>query len=353
MTTTNSQPSIARDVLVPADAIPILAGHANPLMEKQRDSFVNAIHELFERWLARHQSPHTQRAYRQGINSFLRFAGICWPEEAARLLTVRIADVQQFRESMIEAGYAPKTINHRICALSGFFTYLREMAAELRLPVNIPNPAHSQFIARSAADPVNQTRSLTQQQARILKNLPDGSDVVDYRDRAIVNFYLYTGPRLATGVRLQVSDFRWSLSDPQICIVEKGNRRRTIGLHQFAAVAIRDYIRFAGLQSGPLFRRRTSSRSRDLSQDGLSPRAMSRILQRWLDQLTTDECCPLAKHSFTPHSLRATAATLLLESGVDICKVQELLGHRHVTTTQIYDKRRRETAQGASHAMPV
>ncbi len=353
MTTAKSQPAVVRDVLVPADSIPILVGHANPLIEKQRDSFVNAIHELFERWLARHQSPHTQRAYRQGVNSFLRFADIGWPDEAALLLAVRIADVQRFRDSMTESGYAPKTINHRICALSGFFTYLREMAAEMRLPVNVPNPAHSQFIARSAADPVNQTRALTQQQARILKSLPGGSDVVDARDRAIVSFYVYSGARLATGVRLMVSDFEWSFSDPQICIVEKGNRRRTIGLHHFAAVAIRDYIRSAGLQSGPLFRRQTSSRSRLLSSKGLSSRAMSRIIQGWLDQLVTDENRTVTHHAFTPHSLRATAATLLLESGVDICKVQELLGHRHITTTQVYDKRRRETAQGASHAMPI
>jgi site-specific recombinase XerD len=47
---------------------------------------------------------------------------------------------------------------------------------------------------------------------------------------------------------------------------------------------------------------------------------------------------------YTPHSLRATAATLLLDSGVDIMEVRELLGHRHVTTTQIYDKRRRAKA---------
>jgi site-specific recombinase XerC len=48
-----------------------------------------------------------------------------------------------------------------------------------------------------------------------------------------------------------------------------------------------------------------------------------------------------------PHSLGATTLTRLLDAGVDIAKVQELLGHRHITTTQIYDKRRRSTAESA------
>lgn len=56
---------------------------------------------------------------------------------------------------------------------------------------------------------------------------------------------------------------------------------------------------------------------------------------------------------YTPHSLRATTATLLLEAGVDITKVQALLGHRHLTTTQIYDKRRRSNSESASHEVPI
>jgi site-specific recombinase XerD len=56
---------------------------------------------------------------------------------------------------------------------------------------------------------------------------------------------------------------------------------------------------------------------------------------------------------YTPHSLRATTATLLLDAGVDITKVQHLLGHRHITTTQIYDKRRRLTSESASHDVPI
>jgi len=58
-------------------------------------------------------------------------------------------------------------------------------------------------------------------------------------------------------------------------------------------------------------------------------------------------------YSQTPHSLRATTATLLLDAGVDIKKVQDLLSHRHITTTQIYDKRRISASQSASHDVPI
>ncbi len=55
------------------------------------------------------------------------------------------------------------------------------------------------------------------------------------------------------------------------------------------------------------------------------------------------------RRCYTPHSLRATTATLLLKSGDDILEVQELLGHKNITTTQIYDKRVRQTRDSASH----
>jgi integrase len=56
---------------------------------------------------------------------------------------------------------------------------------------------------------------------------------------------------------------------------------------------------------------------------------------------------------YSPHSLRATTATLLLDAGERIESVQELLDHKHITTTQIYDKRRRSVRDSASHKVPI
>jgi site-specific recombinase XerD len=92
----------------------------------------------------------------------------------------------------------------------------------------------------------------------------------------------------------------------------------------------------------------------------MTERTMNRLLMRYLQKL------PGAMHDveladgstvrqclYSPHSLRATSATLLLDSGVPIEAVQDLLDHKHITTTQIYNKRRRAVRDSASHKGPI
>jgi len=292
--------------------------------------------------------------------AFVRFAGITWPDRATLLLSVSITDVHSFRDYLRAHNAAPKTINRRISSLSSFYRYLAAAAAELRLPVTVPNPAHAQFISRESTDPRDETRSLTATRARQLMGMPAGDSLLDIRDRAILKFFLYSGARLSTACRLKVSDFHQDGDEATIRLHEKGDKRRTIGLHFQAAQAIAEYIDKAGILSGPLFRPRKYSRRATLADRFMDPASLYRVVERYLLQLpgtvgaeVNDTGIPRERNTYTPHSLRATTATLLLDAGVDITKVQHLLGHRHITTTQIYDKRRRSTSESASHDVPI
>ena len=233
-------------------------------------------------------------------------------------------------------------------------------AAELRLPVTVPNPAHAQFISRESTDPREEPRALSATRARQLLGMPAGDSVIDYRDRAILKFYLYSGARLATDCRLWLSDFHHDGEEATVRLHEKGHHRRTIGVHYTAAQAIAEYIAKAEITRGALFRARLNPRSKKLGSRPMDSATMYRLIQGYLEKLpgAMKEVKTLAGHQarrciYTPHSLRATTATLLLDAGVDIRKVQDLLGHRHITTTQIYDKRRRSTSESASHDVPI
>src|SRR5262245_35704822 len=186
---------------------PILAGRHTEAVEAQVRSFYGAVSEIFERWVTRRQSTHTQRAYRRDVMSFVAFLGIRWPEESTRLFTVSVADVLDFRGLMLEPSKAPKTINRRISSLSSFYKYLQGVAAEFRLPITVPNPAHAQFIPRASSDPREETKALSATRARQLMGLPAGDSVLDFRDRAIIKFFLYSGARIGTACRLRVKDF--------------------------------------------------------------------------------------------------------------------------------------------------
>src|SRR5512135_2728779 len=90
-------------VLVPvvesrAELPPILVGRVTPAVQAQVESFYLSVAEIFERWVSRRSSQHTQRAYRQDVMDFIRFLGLRWPEESTRLFTVSVAEVLAFRD---------------------------------------------------------------------------------------------------------------------------------------------------------------------------------------------------------------------------------------------------------------
>src|SRR5580704_13915577 len=216
----------------------ILAGQFTPETRERVERFYFSVAAIFETWVKRRQSRHTRRAYREDVMAFVRFIGIAWPKDCASLLTVSVIDVLAFREAMVAENAAPKTLNRRISSLSSFYKYLHGAAAELRLPITVPNPAHAQFISRESADARKETKALSLLRARQLMNLPSGESVLHYRDRAILKLFIYSGIRLGTCCRVKVEDFQLEDGEATIKLHEKGNKHRTIGLNPDATESI-------------------------------------------------------------------------------------------------------------------
>src|SRR5205085_9811050 len=97
---------------------PILAGRQTPDMRRRVEQFFFSAASLFEAWVTRRKSAHTQRAYREDVMTFLKFAGINWPDQVIALYSVSVKDVLAFRQQLVARDAAPKTINWRTSSLS-------------------------------------------------------------------------------------------------------------------------------------------------------------------------------------------------------------------------------------------
>lgn len=388
-----------RPSLKETEGLPVvLLGHETPAIQEKVQAFYGSVAAMFEAWLARRKSENTRRAYRRDVMDFVEFLGIPWKPSASsssstaadytkataghsshrrtseagaiedgswRLLQVTVPTVQAWRDYLYdERNLAPNTLNRRVSSLSGFYRFMREAAAEMRLPITVPNPAHSQFIGREVQEAVTPTEALSPTRARQLISLPEGEGVVASRDRAILKFYLYSGCRIGTGCRLNVEDFVDDDEDPKLRIQEKGKgkSKRSLGINVIAADALREYIERAGLVSGPLFRPRQRSKGGEapLASRRMDTSTMYRLVQSYLVRIPKamrehemPDGTVQTRCMYSPHALRATTATVLLDAGEDIRDVQKLLGHKHVTVTQVYDKRRRGTKDSASHRLSL
>ncbi len=333
---------------------PILVGHQSPTVQKKVSSFFGSVGGMFEAWVQRSKNPNTQRSYRRSVQNFIEYMLIDWESSSHDLLNTTVADVREWRDEMDNSNQAPATINARVSALSGFFKFMQGIALEARLPIQVPNPAHAQCIDRESRDPVSPTVVMQQKNAHNLMSMPTSDSILDKRDRAIIAVYLYTGVRISTGCRLRIQDINVDPDDSTIAIQEKGRgrSRRTLGTHIHCIEAIQDYLLALGSTEGPLFRARLNARSKKLGTKVISTPSMYRLLMSYLVQL------PYALNSegqcrYTPHSLRATTATLLAEVGVPIDNIQELLGHKDIRVTRGYIKRGNDTTKSASHDVPL
>lgn len=278
-------------------------------------------------WIANLVNPRTRRAYRMDIRDFMRFAGIRQPGELARVVR---AQVIAWRQSLQARGLSPATIRRKLAALSALFNHLCEVNAVLHNPtrgVKRP-PGNAQE---------GKTPAISDAQARALLEAPSAETLRGVRDRAVLSVLLYHGLRRDEVCRLKVQDLQLRAGVFHLRVHGKGGKIRFVPAHPATMARIDAYLEQAGHRAdlgGPLFRPLKNPLGGILTKP-LSGTTVYRRIVRHYAKLTG-----LATDGFCVHSLRATAATNALEHAADIAKVQEWLGHAHISTTRLYDRRR-------------
>lgn len=276
--------------------------------------------ELFLRYLVleRGRSPHTIAAYRGDLDIYYRALEA---RGIARVQQITEADVQAFVEAL---DGTPRSINRRISTVRSFHRFLVEeniVGSDLTKKVLCP------------VIPSRLPKALRIDQVTQLLDSISGDDPLSLRDRALLELLYATGARISEAVGLAVDDVVdvGGGAIDAIRVTGKGHKQRIVPLGSHAQSALN-----AWLVRGRPTLATLSGRSGPALFLGARGGPLSRQ-NAWLVLKDRAEKARLG-FSLSPHTLRHSCATHLIQGGADIRVVQELLGHNSVTTTQIYTK---------------
>ena len=263
----------------------------------------------------RNLSPRTQAAYRREI---LRFADFAFQELGREgPETIETADVRAFVAHLHSLHLAPRSIQRALAALRTYFRFLSTEGIVAANPAAaVPNPR----MRRTLPDTVP-----AEALAELFESFPDTP--AGHRDRAILELLYGSGLRVSELVGLDLGDVR--LADRLLRVRGKGRKERIVPFGGKAEEALRRYLPVraewrtghGGEGGEPLFVNQRGGR--------LTDRSVRRIVDAAVRRVAT-------LHRLHPHSLRHAFATHLLEAGMDLRAIQELLGHASLATTQVY-----------------
>lgn len=264
--------------------------------------------------LERDRSPHTVAAYVGDATALARFCtdhGIVHPGQ------VEPPVLRRFLAGEVERGRARSTVARRASSIRGLFTFLRR-----RGDIDVDPAARLGSPKRGEPLP----RVLRPDQVAALLSQPDAATPDGSRDRALLELLYGTGARVSevAGLDLRAVDLDGEL----VRLYGKGRKERIVPLGELAADALVAYLREG--RPALLDPRAPAGDALFVSTRGsrLSARSIRRVVER--------HAAGAGLGSVTPHTLRHSYATHLLEGGADLRTVQELLGHASLGTTQRY-----------------
>jgi integrase/recombinase XerC len=286
--------------------------------------------------LNRHLSPHTVRAYESDVTQYLAFVAAATGKRMSQLEPgdLDMTSVRAHIAALNAAGKARASVARKLSALKTFARYLRrEEVIEHDPTAMAAAPRRDHTIPVFLSEP---------EIARLIET-PDTGDALGRRDRAILELFYASGLRLSELVAVDLEDI--NVSGRMVRVMGKGRKERLLPFNQSAADAIRAWMndravimterRPKAAVSPKLAKRAKADRATSdplfINYRGtrLTDRSVDRLLRKYVARCST-------RMGISPHALRHSFATHLLQRGADLRAIQELLGHAALSTTQRY-----------------
>ncbi len=258
----------------------------------------------------------TVKSYREDLSSLSDYLSESYGQSPAPS-EITPLDLRGYVAALHEAGYARSSVSRRLASLRSFFRFAQREGLCANNPAKpLRNPRRERKLPHflSSGDV-----------ARLLE-APPADDPMGLRDRAILETMYSAGLRVSELVGMNDGDM--DLAEGLVRIRGKGRRERLSPLGTFAVRALQRWLKVRELAASepigaeaPVFLNKFGRR--------LTTRSVARMLEKYLKQTGLDL-------RTSPHTLRHSFATHLLDRGADIRSVQELLGHKSLVTTQIY-----------------
>jgi integrase/recombinase XerC len=275
--------------------------------------------------LNRNRSVHTVRAYENDLSRFLGHAAAGAGVKRSALMASHLdrSALRAFLAHLHELGQSRATAARKLAAARTFLRYLRRQG--------VIDSDPGALIATPKRE-VRMPAHLSEAEMDALVSAPAGDGPLGRRDRAILELFYASGLRLSELVGLDLEDV--NLSARMVRVLGKGGKPRLVPFNSSTATAIRAYARdrerlvarnvsgkSAHAPSEPLFVNYRGTR--------LTVRSVDRLVRKYVAATST-------RMGISPHALRHSFATHLLQRGADLRSIQEMLGHARLSTTQRY-----------------
>ena len=283
-------------------------------MEKLIEQFLE--HLRYER----NVSAHTLRNYASDLEQFIQFLA---PDKKTKLPDVTEIDHLTIREwlSSLHSDQKKKSsIARKLAALRTFFQFLvREQILELNPAKLVSTPKLEKKLPKH----------LSIEEAIRFIETPDPETELGKRDRAMLELMYATGVRVAELTTLNLADV--DFSNQLVRVTGKRRKQRIVPFGEPASEAIRSYlgVRDKFLFNAPISKRDDEALFLNYQGTRITTRSVGRMVEKYI------RICA-GMHNISPHALRHSFATHLLDSGADLRDIQELLGHARLSTTQVY-----------------